>query len=162
MTFRRTAKSKKEEQESGRTGTLSNEDVPLTHRVRVLLSRDDEAHRRGYNVIATFLRNEGYEVILGGTQTPREIAMAAVSEDVDIIGYHIMTGAPEVLVPLILENMRALDIGDRPLILGGIVPLPLIPKLKALGVAEVFLPSSSLATIISGIRKLLKQEEKGI
>lgn len=137
-----------------------NEGIHSTNRVRVLLSRDDEVHKRGYNIISTALRNEGYEVILGGAQTPREVANSALMEDVDIIGYHIMTGAPEVIVPAILDNMRVLGIEDKPLIVGGIVPLGRIPQLKALGVVEVFLPTSSLAVILSVIKDLGKRNRR--
>jgi methylmalonyl-CoA mutase C-terminal domain/subunit len=126
----------------------------MIERLRILLSRDDELHTRGYFLLARLFREQGWEVILGGVQTPREIATTALAEDVDLIGYHIMTGAPEILVPSLVENLKALNC-DKPIVVGGIIPPQLIPQLKALGVKEIFTPGSSLDAITRCIGQLL-------
>ena len=45
----------------------------MEQRIRLLLSRDDWYHQRGYWVLATAFRDAGLEVLLGGIQTPEEI-----------------------------------------------------------------------------------------
>jgi len=51
------------------------------------------------------------------------------------------------LVPRVIELLRARGADEVLVIGGGIIPDADIPKLKALGVAEVFTPGTSLASI---------------
>ena len=121
---------------------------------RVLLSRDDELHTRGYFILARALREAGLEVVLGGVQTPRETARAALEEDVEVLGYRIMTGAPEILVPRLLESLRAEGRGELPVVIGGIVPPWQVPQLLSLGVRGVFVPGRSLQEIVRCFQQL--------
>ena len=121
---------------------------------RVLLSRDDELHTRGYFILARALREAGLEVVLGGVQTPREAARAALEEDVEVLGYRIMTGAPEILVPRLLESLRAEGRGELPVVIGGIVPPWQVPQLLSLGVRGVFVPGRSLQEIVRCFQQL--------
>ena len=121
---------------------------------RVLLSRDDELHTRGYFILARALREAGLEVVLGGVQTPRETARAALEEDVEVLGYRIMTGAPEILVPRLLESLRAEGRGELPVVIGGIVPPWQVPQLLSLGVKGVFVPGNSLQEIVRCFQQL--------
>jgi len=126
----------------------------LEVQIRFLLSRDDELHRRGYYVVAQALKDTGAEIILGECQTPREIAKTALDEDVNIIGYRIMQGAPKVLVPLLVERMQENKIEDIPIVLGGIIPKRDIPFLKEYGVKEIFHPHTPVAHIQQNIMKI--------
>jgi len=72
--------------------------------LKLLLSRHDFYHQRGYWVLARTFSNAGIEVVLGGIQTPSEIAMTALQEDVDIIGYRIMQGDPKMFISTLFEN----------------------------------------------------------
>lgn len=120
--------------------------------VRILLSRDDWYHQRGYWVVANALRNAGMEVILGGIQTPREIVQTAIQEDVDVIGYRIMDAAPLVVLPILLEEMRRHGIEDVPVVVGGIVQEKEEALIREIGVKEVFHPLTPLATIVERVR----------
>jgi|YNPNPStandDraft_1061719.scaffolds.fasta_scaffold00218_28 methylmalonyl-CoA mutase C-terminal domain/subunit len=122
--------------------------------VSVLISRDDFYHQRGYWVVANSLKNAGMEVILGGIQTPREIARTALQEDVDVIGYRIMQGAPRILVPLLLERMRELGIEDKPIVVGGIVPAKEEELIRGLGVKDVFHPFTPLSVLVERVKAL--------
>ncbi len=122
--------------------------------VSVLVSRDDFYHQRGYWVVANSLKNAGVEVILGGIQTPREIARTALQEDVDVIGYRIMQGAPRILVPLLLERMKELGIEDKPIVVGGIVPAKEEELLRGLGIREVFHPFTPLSVLVERVKAL--------
>ena len=57
------------------------------------------------------------------------------------------------LCPRILELMKKEKLDDVLVIVGGIIPDPDIPKLKELGVSEVFQPGASTEDIIAYIRK---------
>lgn len=122
--------------------------------MKLLLSRDDAYHRRGYWVVAQALREAGVEVILGGLQMPRAIVETAMQEDVDVIGYRIMQAAPKIVVPKLLALMSEKGIGDVPLVIGGIVPEKDEVLLRELGVKAVFHPLTPVETIVSEVKAI--------
>lgn len=117
--------------------------------IRLLLVTDTPGHTVGYQVVARGLRDAGIEVILGGYRVPREIAQMAVQEDVDFIGYRIMDGAPNLLVPKLMEELKTRGGEEIQVIVGGIVPRTVIPQLKELGVGAIFPPGSKIEEIVS-------------
>ncbi len=129
----------------------------MEQRIRLLLSRDDWYHQRGYWVLATAFRDAGLEVLLGGIQTPEEIVQTAIQEDVDIIGYRIMDAAPKVLIPILFDQMKAEGILDIPVVVGGIIPRAEEKMIKQIGVKAVFHPFSPLETIVARIKELVAQ-----
>jgi methylmalonyl-CoA mutase C-terminal domain/subunit len=126
----------------------------MEQRIRLLLSRDDWYHQRGYWVLATAFRDAGLEVLLGGIQTPEEIVQTAIQEDVDIIGYRIMDAAPKVLIPILFDQMKAEGILDIPVVVGGIIPRAEEKMIKQIGVKAVFHPFSPLENIVARIKEL--------
>lgn len=126
----------------------------MERQMRMLLSRDDSLHQRGYWVVASILNKAGIEVVLGGMQIPREIVQTAIQEDVDIIGYHIMQGAPKILVPRLFEIMKEKGIADTIVVVGGIIPAKDEALIRHLGVKEVFHPLTPMETIVEIIQHL--------
>src|SRR5947208_4976674 len=124
-------------------------------KIRVLVAKPGlDGHDRGAKVIARALRDAGMEVIYTGLrQTPEMIASAALQEDVDAVGISILSGAHNTLCPRILDLLRANGMDDTLVLVGGIVPQEDIPKLKAIGVSEIFLPGTSTEDIVDFIRK---------
>jgi methylmalonyl-CoA mutase C-terminal domain/subunit len=124
------------------------------HKIRVLVAKPGlDGHDRGAKVIARALRDAGMEVIYTGLrQTPEMIAEAALQEDVQVVGLSILSGAHMVLVPRVLELLRANGLADVRLFVGGIIPDEDVAPLKALGVAGVFGPGSSTETIAVAVR----------
>jgi len=125
--------------------------------VRLLLSRDDYYHQRGYWVLATAFRNAGVEVILGGIQTPRDIVQSAIQEDVDIIGYRIMDAAPKILIPILFERMKEKNVRDIPVVVGGIIPEKDEMAIKGLGVKDVFHPFTPLEEVVDRVKAIAKE-----
>src|SRR5512136_1900642 len=104
-----------------------------------------DGHDRGAKVIARTLRDAGMEVIYTGLrQTPEQIINAALQEDVDAIGLSILSGAHMHLFPRIMELHREKKLDDVIVFAGGIIPDQDIPRLKEMGIAEIFPPGSSL------------------
>lgn len=124
-------------------------------RVRVLVAKPGlDGHDRGAKIIARAFRDAGFEVIYTGLrQTPEQVVAAALQEDVDVIGLSVLSGAHMTLCPRILELMKKEKMDDVLVIIGGIIPDPDIPTLKALGVSEVFQPGASTADIVAYIRQ---------
>ena len=130
-------------------------------KIRVLLAKPGlDGHDRGVKVIARALRDAGMEVIYTGLrQTPEMIVNAAVQEDVQIVGLSILSGAHMTIFPRIASLMKERGLDDVLLFGGGIIPEDDIPKLKAEGVTEIFLPGASTEDIIQFIRKNVKPRE---
>ena len=99
------------------------------------------------------LRDAGFEVVYTGLfQTPEMIASAASQEDVQVIGLSILSGAHMELFPRIMAELHERGLDDVLVVAGGTIPKADIPRIKALGVAEVFGPGTRLATIVDYIR----------
>ncbi len=130
-------------------------------RIRVLVAKPGlDGHDRGAKVVARALRDSGMEVIYTGLrQTPEAIVSAAVQEDVDAIGVSILSGAHNTILPRIVELMRAQELNDVLLVVGGIVPDEDIPALKQSGVSEVFQPGASTQEIVDFIRQHIRKPQ---
>jgi len=124
--------------------------------IRVLIAKPGlDGHDRGAKVIARALRDAGMEVIYTGLrQTPEMIAEAALQEDVHVVGLSILSGAHMALVPRVVELLRAQGQGQVHLFVGGIIPDEDLPKLKALGVEDIFGPGASTQTIAARVRQV--------
>ena len=112
-------------------------------RLRVIVSMIGlDSHTTGAEVVAVLLRDAGFEVVyLGTNQTPAMIVNAALEEDADVIG--ISSHASNFT--LIEELMRLVEergLIDVPVVCGGNIPPKQVEKLRALGVAKIFLPGS--------------------
>ena len=123
-------------------------------KIRVVIAKPGlDGHDRGAKVLVRALRDAGLEVVYTGLfQTPEMIASAALQEDVQVIGLSILSGAHMALFPRIMDELRQRGLDDVLVIAGGTIPKADIPRIKALGVAEVFGPGTRLVTIVDYIR----------
>jgi methylmalonyl-CoA mutase C-terminal domain/subunit len=123
--------------------------------IRVLIAKPGlDGHDRGAKVLVRALRDAGFEVVYTGLfQTPEMIASAALQEDVQVIGLSILSGAHMELFPRIMDALRERGLDDVLVVAGGTIPKADIPRIKALGVSEVFGPGTRLATIVNYLRE---------
>ena len=124
-------------------------------KIRVLIAKPGlDGHDRGAKVVARALRDAGMEVIYTGLrQTPEKIVAAAIQEDVDAIGLSILSGAHNVLFPEIMRMLKEEGADDVVVFAGGIIPEQDIPKLKEMGIREIFLPGTPTTTAVEAIRQ---------
>jgi methylmalonyl-CoA mutase, C-terminal domain len=122
-------------------------------KIRVVIAKPGlDGHDRGAKVIARALRDAGMEVIYTGLrQTPEQIVAAALQEDADVIGLSILSGAHNSICPRLMELLREKGLNDVLVVLGGIIPDADLPGLKAMGVAAVFRPGTSMQEIVDFI-----------
>ena len=120
-----------------------------------------DGHDRGAKVIARALRDAGFEVIYTGLhQTPDQVVQAVVQEDADALGLSLLSGAHMTLVPKVMELLHGQGAEDVVVVVGGIIPEADIPKLKKLGVAEVFGPGAPLPGIAQWLQQSLDAREE--
>jgi len=126
------------------------------NKIRVLIAKPGlDGHDKGAKIVALALRDAGMEVIYSGLhQTLDQITQTAIQETVDVIGLSIMSGAHLPISKKLINMMKEQGLDDVNLTVGGVIPHQDIPKLKEMGVAEVFPGGTSFEDIITGINKL--------
>jgi len=115
-----------------------------------------DGHDRGSRVVAAFLRDAGMEVVY--TPPWQEIAAVvklATEEDADVIGLSSLA-TDHLLVPTLMQALRAAGLDDLRVIVGGIVPPKDERMLLDSGVARVFHPGASLGEIADAVRGLTR------
>jgi len=127
-------------------------------KLRMLIAKPGlDGHDRGARVIARAFRDAGFEVIYTGChQTPEQIVSTAIQEDVDLIGLSILSGAHTYSFPRVIELLKENNAEDITVIGGGIFPLEDIPKLKQIGIKEIFEPGARLQEITFWVRENVK------
>jgi ethylmalonyl-CoA mutase len=126
----------------------------LGGRLRLLVGKPGlDGHSNGAEQVAVRARDAGFEVVYQGIRlTPEQIVAAAVAEDVHCVGLSILSGSHMELVPAVLDGLREKDLGDVPVVVGGIIPSADAVRLRELGVAAVFTPKDfGLTGIMAGI-----------
>ena len=126
--------------------------------IRVVVAKPGlDGHDRGAKVIARALRDAGMEVIYTGLhQTPEQIVDTAIQEDADGIGLSILSGAHMTLCARVLELLREREAEDIKVFCGGIIPDEDVVELKALGVADIFTPGTSMQSVVSWVEANLR------
>ena len=128
-------------------------------KIRVLMSKPGiDGHWRGGIVVSRAIRDAGMELIFGGFQNVQQIVEAAIQEDVDIIGISIHSGAHFAYTQEIIDLLKDKGVFDDIMILvGGVIPAKDFPKLREMGVANVYGPGSLTKDIIDFIRNNVKK-----
>jgi methylmalonyl-CoA mutase, C-terminal domain len=132
----------------------------MPDRIRVLVAKPGlDGHDRGAKVIARAFRDAGFEVIYTGLrQTPEQVVNAALQEDVDAVGLSVLSGAHMTLCPRIMDLMKKEGLDDVLVVVGGIIPDQDVPKLKELGVGEIFQPGASTEEIVTYVRDHVRKK----
>lgn len=121
--------------------------------IRVVIAKPGlDGHDRGAKVIARALRDAGMEVIYTGLrQTPEQVVSAALQEDADVIGLSILSGAHMHVCAKLMALLKAEGMDDVLVVVGGIIPDQDIPRLRDLGIEDVFLPGTTMQAIVDAI-----------
>jgi methylmalonyl-CoA mutase C-terminal domain/subunit len=127
----------------------------MSKRIRVLLAKPGlDGHDVGAKIVARALMNAGCEVIYTGLKkTVREIASAARDEDVDVVGFSVLSGSHLPICRQFAELREQYQITDKLWLVGGNIPQRDMPALQELGVDRVFPVGSRLQSIVDFIQK---------
>jgi methylmalonyl-CoA mutase cobalamin-binding domain/chain len=126
--------------------------------IRVLIAKVGlDGHDRGAKIVARCLRDAGMDVIYTGLhKTPEEVVVAAVQEDVDILGVSLLSGAHMSILPRLIEKLRQAKAEDILVVAGGVIPDEDVPALLKLGVAKVLTQDTSIDVIPQALRALVQ------
>jgi len=127
-------------------------------KIRVLVAKPGlDGHDRGAKVVSHALKEAGMEVIYTGLhQSVPGIVNQAIQEDVDVIGLSIMSGAHVPIMRKLMDLVRSREIGEKLVLIGGVIPQRDVPLLKELGVDGVFPGGSRFDEIVSFIKDKMK------
>ena len=125
--------------------------------IRVLIAKVGlDGHDRGVKIVARCLRDAGMDVIYTGLhRTPEQVVMAAIQEDVDILGISILSGAHMTVVPRVLDLLKEQEVGDIIVVAGGVIPNEDVKALKELGVQQILLQDTPPDVIVNTMRRLV-------
>ncbi len=127
----------------------------MEKKIRVLVAKPGlDGHDRGAKVVAQALKDAGMEVIYSGLhRTVDEIIRIAVQEDVDVIGLSIMSGAHLPIAEKLIRKAGEQGIGDKMVVVGGVIPARDIRQLKQMGVKGVFPGGVPFKEIVEFLRE---------
>jgi methylmalonyl-CoA mutase C-terminal domain/subunit len=128
-------------------------------RIRVLMGKPGLCgHDRGIALVVMALRDAGMEVIYSGRHnSPESLVEVAIQEDVDVLGVSILSGGHLGLCDRIARLLRERGAEDIVFLLGGFIPPEDIPRLKAMGVKEVFRDDARLEDIARYVEKAARE-----
>ncbi|TNE81836.1 MAG: methylmalonyl-CoA mutase [Bacteroidetes bacterium] len=115
-------------------------------RPRIMVAKmGQDGHDRGAKVIATGFADLGFDVDIGPLfQTPKEAALQAAENDVDILGVSSLAAGHKTLVPQVIGELKSLGREDMMVVVGGVIPQQDYPYLFEQGVAHVFGPGTAI------------------
>lgn len=127
--------------------------------IRVMLAKVGlDGHDRGVKVVARALRDAGMDVIYTGLhRTAEEVAMAAVQEDVDVLGISLLSGAHMTIFPKVIRVLEEQDSKGILLMGGGVIPDDDVAHLKEMGVKEILLQDTPPEVVVVRVRELVAQ-----
>ncbi len=114
----------------------------MERKIRILICKPGlDGHDRGAKVVASTLRDAGFEVIYTGLrQTPEMIVRDAIQEDV--IGLSVHSGAHLTIFGKVMDLLRRENALHILVTGGGIIPDQDLPKLREMGVGRLFRPGT--------------------
>ena len=119
-----------------------------------------DAHDNGIIIVAKWLSDAGFEVVYAGIyNTPESLIQSALQEGATAIGCSFLGGEHLFYVRKLTELLKARQIENIKLIVGGVIPAEDLNELKQLGVGCVFTPGTLRESIIETLTEYLNASE---
>jgi methylmalonyl-CoA mutase len=104
-----------------------------------------DGHDRGAKIIASAFADLGFAVHMGELfETAGEVAAHASELAVDAVGVSSLAAGHRTLVPELMEALRARELGELTVVVGGVIPEIDYELLFASGVAAIFGPGTNV------------------
>jgi methylmalonyl-CoA mutase C-terminal domain/subunit len=142
-----------------RTDEMNTNERLTQKKIKVLIAKPGlDGHDRGAKVVVHALKDAGMEVIYSGLHhTIEEIVNMASTENVDVIGMSIYSGAHLPLGKKLMEQLKEKGLTDRLILIGGNIPQRDVGPLKEYGVNGVFPTGSNLDEMVTFINERIKK-----
>lgn len=129
-------------------------------RPRILVAKmGQDGHDRGAKVVGSAFADLGFDVDLAPLfQTPQEVAIQAVENDVHLIGVSSLAGGHKTLIPQLIQELKKHEADDIKVVAGGVIPRQDYDFLKERGCLAIFGPGTQIPHSASEILKLLLSE----
>lgn len=115
-----------------------------------------DGHDRGVKIVARCLRDAGMDVIYTGLhRTPANVVLAALQEDVDVLGVSILSGAHMTIFAKLMALLDEHGGNDIIVIGGGVIPDDDAATLNDLGVRALLLQDTPPRVIVDTIENLV-------
>ena len=140
---------------------VDNISKKIGRRIKFLVGKPGlDGHSSGAEQIAVSASDCGMDVLYEGIRlTPEQIVKSSVEEDVHIIGLSILSGSHIQLVSEIMKELKKNNIGNIPVIVGGIIPVEDEKILLRNGVKAVYTPKNyQMSDIMSDIVSIVENE----
>ncbi|MBU2620933.1 MAG: cobalamin-dependent protein, partial [Proteobacteria bacterium] len=131
-------------------------------RPRILVTKmGQDGHDRGIKVVATAYADLGFDVDISPMfQTPLEAARMAAENDVHVVGVSSLAAGHKVLVPQLIEALKAEGGGDILVVVGGIIPPADYEFLYGIGVVGIFGPGTVITDSANKVLNALFESRK--
>jgi len=131
-------------------------------RPRILVTKmGQDGHDRGIKVVATAFADLGFDVDISPMfQTPLEAARMAAENDVHVVGVSSLAAGHKVLVPQLIEALKAEGGGDILVVVGGIIPPADYEFLYGKGVVGIFGPGTVITDSANKVLNALFEHRK--
>ncbi|MBU3948746.1 MAG: methylmalonyl-CoA mutase [Proteobacteria bacterium] len=131
-------------------------------RPRILLTKmGQDGHDRGVKVVATAFADLGFDVDISPMfQTPEEAARMAVENDVHVVGVSSLAAGHKVLVPQLIESLKAEGGEDILVVVGGIIPPADYDFLYKAGAVGIFGPGTPITESSNKVLNALFEKRK--
>ncbi|GGB85611.1 methylmalonyl-CoA mutase [Marinobacterium zhoushanense] len=115
-----------------------------------------DGHDRGIQVVASGLKDAGFEVDMGPLfSTPEQVCKMLKFRHYDALGVSILSGAHLPLIEQLVGALRENRLDAIPLFVGGIIPETDTAALQDLGVSLIFSPGTRMEVIGESILNAL-------
>ncbi|MCB0503619.1 MAG: methylmalonyl-CoA mutase, partial [Bacteroidetes bacterium] len=148
----------KQDDDFSKAREASNQFAQLAgRRPRILVAKiGQDGHDRGAKVIASGFADIGFDVDIGPLfQTPKEVAMQAIENDVHVVGVSSLAAGHKTLIPELIKELKALDREDIMVVCGGVIPKQDYNFLFDAGVLGIYGPGTVIAKAAQEILEIL-------
>jgi methylmalonyl-CoA mutase len=127
------------------------------HPPRILVAKiGQDGHDRGQKVIASALRDMGFEVEIGPLfATPDEVARQAVASKVHVLGISSLAAGHLTFVPQLRAALAREGRADIMIVVGGVIPPQDFDALREAGVTAIFPPGTVVPEAAARLIELL-------
>ena len=127
-------------------------------KIRILVAKPGiDIHDRGALVLTQAFRDAGIEAIYTGLyQSPGMIVSAAIQEDVNGIAVSLLDGQPLYIFKEIMEKLKKKEAEGIFVLGGGCIEDRFKPKLKEMGITEIFGSKTPLKEIVDHVIDMAK------